>query len=306
MRVLITGWPSFLDGEATAGDVLAMEAVHRAIATTGVPCDAAWSPVFRPAGPSLADASPDRYTHLVFACGPVQGEQIRRLHERYRHCRRIAVGVSVIDPSDSAVQGFHTVLARDGDGTEPRRDLAAEPSVPDVPVVGVLFAPRQPEYGPRRRHERVESEIISWLAERDCAPVPLDTRLDGRPGLNAATPAQFEAIVRRMDLVVTTRLHGLVLALKNGVPALAIDPVEGGAKVGAQARAWDWPAVVVAGPGTPALDVDALGRYWDWCLSGGAAARAWECAGPSESAADPVSLSADLLDALGLQPDLTG
>lgn len=29
-RVLVTGWPSFLHGEATAGDVLAMEAVRRA------------------------------------------------------------------------------------------------------------------------------------------------------------------------------------------------------------------------------------------------------------------------------------
>jgi hypothetical protein len=28
MRVLVTGWSSFLDGEATAGDVLSMEAVR--------------------------------------------------------------------------------------------------------------------------------------------------------------------------------------------------------------------------------------------------------------------------------------
>lgn len=32
-------------------------------------------------------------------------------------------------------------------------------------------------------------------------------------------------MLRRLDVVVTTRLHGLVLALKNGVPALAVDPV---------------------------------------------------------------------------------
>jgi Polysaccharide pyruvyl transferase len=38
-------------------------------------------------------------------------------------------------------------------------------------------------------------------------------------------------IVGRLDFVVTMRLHGLVLALKHGVPALAVDPVADGAAV---------------------------------------------------------------------------
>ncbi len=44
-----------------------------------------------------------------------------------------------------------------------------------------------------------------------------------------------------MDIVVTTRLHGMVLALKNGVPAIAVDPIVGGAKITQQARAINWP-----------------------------------------------------------------
>lgn len=298
MRVLITGWPSFLHGEATAGDVLAMQAVHEALTSAGVPCQAAWSPVFRPGGPSLDDADPVRFTHLVFACGPAHGEQIQRLHERFARCRRIAVGVSVIDPADPAVLGFHAVLARDGGGGEPRRDLAAEPSMPDVPVVGIALAPGQPEYGSRRRHERVEEELTGWLNARDCARVPLDTRLDVNGWRNATTPGQTEALIRRLDLVVTTWLHGLVLALKNGVPALAIDPVEGGAKVGAQARAWNWPALVTAGSGSPALCPDELERHWEWCLAGRAAAAAWDVGLGSER-----PLTQDLLTALGTRED---
>jgi polysaccharide pyruvyl transferase len=295
MRVLITGWPSFLNGEATAGDVLAMEAVSEALLAAGVPCELAWSPVFRPSGPSLSEADPDRFTHLLFVCGPIFGEQVQRLHERYANCRRIAVGVSVVDPADPAALGFHEVLARDGGGAEPRRDLAAERSVPDVPVVGIALAPGQPEYGPRRAHERVEAELTRWLNTRECARVAFDTRLDLYGWRNPTSPAETEALIRRLDLVVTTRLHGMVLALKNGVPALAIDPVEGGAKVAAQARAWGWPALITARSGTPALPIDELERHWAWCLAGRAAATAWDLginSGPP--------LTKDLLAALGL------
>lgn len=295
MHVLITGWPSFPEGEPTAGDVLAMEAVHEALTSAGVPAELVWSPVFRPAGLSLADAEPERYTHLIFVAGPVHGEQVRRLHTRYRHCRRIAVGVSVVDPTDPAVLGFHQVLARDGQGEEPRRDLAAGRAVRDVPVVGVMMSPVRVEYGGRRRNEEVEQELGRWLDSRECALVPLATTLEPYGWRTPGSPAQVEAIVRRMDVVITMSLHGLVLALKNGVPALAVDPVEGGAKVSAQARAWQWPAFVVAGGGTPSLSHAELERHWEWCLSGHGSAAAWQRTGTALP-----SLTHDLLHALGI------
>lgn len=299
MRVLITGWPSFLNGEATAGDVLAMEAVQETLARAGVAAELAWSPVFRPSGPSLAEAEPGRYTHLIFACGPLFGEQVQRLHERYAHCRRIAVGVSVVDPADPAALGFHEVIARDGDGRQPRRDLSAQRPMPDVPVVGVALAPGQPEYGTRRAHDQVEAELTRWLNTKDCARVPFDTRLDLYGWRNPTTPAQTEAIIRRCDLVVTSRLHGMVLALKNGVPALAVDPVVGGAKVAAQALAWGWPAVLAARAETPALPLAELERHWAWCLAGRAAATAWDL---SLNADHP--LTDDLLAVLGLRENV--
>ncbi|PZS37364.1 MAG: hypothetical protein DLM62_19660 [Pseudonocardiales bacterium] len=52
-----------------------------------------------------------------------------------------------------------------------------------------------------------------------------DTRLDGQDWRFAQTPGQLESMIRRLDVVVTTRMHGLVLALKNGIPALAVDPI---------------------------------------------------------------------------------
>jgi hypothetical protein len=297
MRVLVVGWPSFVHGEATAGDVLAMEAVRAALAKAGVECHLAWSPDFRPNDLGLDQADPVFYTHLVFACGPLHGRQIEDLHRRYAHCTRVAVGVSVSDLDDPAVTGFDAVLARDAPVEAPRRDLAALPATPSVPVAGVVLAPGQDEYGEPQRHERVERELTSWLATRDCARLPLDTRLDPRDWRLFTTAAELESVLRRLDVVVTTRLHGLVLALKNGVPALAVDPVGGGAKVTAQARAWSWPAVVTppaTGEDEPVLDAAELGGWWDWCLSPEGGGRA--SALPADAA-----MIGELLDVLGLR-----
>lgn len=74
--------------------------------------------------------------------------------------------------------------------------------------------------------------------------MPVDTRLDPRQWRNPSTPGQLDSVLCRLDAVLTTRLHGLVLALRLGVPVLAVDPVNGGGKVGAQAAAWGWPALV--------------------------------------------------------------
>ncbi|MFG2091568.1 MULTISPECIES: polysaccharide pyruvyl transferase family protein [unclassified Spirillospora] len=293
-RVLVTGWPSFLHGEATAGDVLAMEAVGGALTGAGVECELAWSPVLRPGGVDLDTADPGRYTDVVFVCGPAHGEQVRGLHRRYARCRRIAVGVSVIDPDDPAVTGFDAVLARDAPAAGPRPDLSALLSAGSVPVVGVVLAPGQPEYGERGRHGAVEDELMGWLAVRSCARLPLDTRLDPRDWRLFTTAAELESVFRRLDLVVTTRLHGLVLALKNGVPALVVDPVGGGAKVSAQARVWGWPAVVTVprNGGPPLLDPVELDRWWAWALSAEGAGRA--------SAVPPAgTMLGELLDVLG-------
>ncbi|MGH3900880.1 MAG: hypothetical protein ACRDTA_22075 [Pseudonocardiaceae bacterium] len=108
---------------------------------------------------------PTAYTHLVFICGPVHGEQLLSLHNRFDRCRRIAVGVTVLDLADPAVTGFDVVLARDTPKGQGRRDLAASASTDLVPVVGVVLAPGQREYGQRRRHDEVHQQITAWLVE---------------------------------------------------------------------------------------------------------------------------------------------
>jgi hypothetical protein len=269
MRVLLTGWFSFRHGEATAGDVLAAQAVAAALDAAGVAYDIAWSPVFRPGALELAEAAPERYTHLIFACGPVHGDQIAGLHTRYRSCRRIAVGVSVVDENDPACQGFDVLLPRDAPGRAPVRDLVPA-MLPEqagrgaLPVTGVFLTTGQGEYGRRRQHDLVSSRLTAWLNTKRCAPVPLDTRLDSGDWRLCSSPEALATLISRLDIVVTMRLHGLVLALRAGVPVLAVDPVAGGGKVTAQAAAWDWPAVLAAEQVT---EQSLLDERWDWCRS---------------------------------------
>ncbi|TQS45934.1 polysaccharide pyruvyl transferase family protein [Cryptosporangium phraense] len=301
-RVLVTGWYSFLHGEATAGDVLAGDAVTATLDAAGIPYDVAWSPGFRADGLHLEDADPDEYHTVVFACGPLHSNApgsgipspLLDLHARFTRCRRIAVGVSVLDATDPAVTGFDVVLPRDGAGSDPQPDLALAAPEPDaVPVVGVILTDGQHEYGVRRRHGSVASALTGWLHGLDVARVPLDTRLDAHDWRLFATPGQLRSVLSRLDVVVTTRLHGLVLGLQAGVPVLAVDPVDGGAKVTAQARALDWPAVLDADR------LDELPEWWDWCRSPAAHHRA-----AAYRSGRPDGLTRGLIEALGVLPQV--
>ena len=50
----------------------------------------------------------------------------------------------------------------------------------------------------------------------------IDTRLDVPNNSGLRTPAEIESLIAAMDVMVTTRLHGTVLALRNGVPAIPL------------------------------------------------------------------------------------
>jgi hypothetical protein len=295
MKVALTGWFSFRDGEVTAGDLLALDSVRLAAEAAQVPYETFWSPGFRAGGPSLDSLPvPAPHSHMVFVCGPLHGEQIARLHKIFAASRRIAAGVSVIDPDDPVVTGFDRILARDAPGAPVTADLSVSaPLSPTPPVTAVVLTGGQGEYGSRRRHGQVAAAVTARLAERDAALVPLDTRASAGDWALPSTAAQFEAVVRRMDLVVTNRLHGLALALRRGVPVLAVDPVDGGAKLSAQARVWDWPAVL-----TPSeVESDAFDHWWSWCLGEGRGVAGDRRQHPPRAGAD--AMTAALIDMLG-------
>jgi polysaccharide pyruvyl transferase WcaK-like protein len=138
--------------------------------------------------------------------------------------------------------------------------------------VGVILIHPQEEYGRRDRHREAHAALRRVLDAREVAAVPIDTRLDeNQTGLH--TPAAVDSLIARMDMVVTTRLHGTVLALKNGVPALAVDPIDGGAKIIRQAQVVGWPVV----HRVESLDHESLLRDFHYGLTDAARTQARAC-----------------------------
>ncbi|MGY1847779.1 MULTISPECIES: polysaccharide pyruvyl transferase family protein [unclassified Blastococcus] len=260
MRVLVAGWFSFDEVIATVGDELGADAVAGWLTELGIDHDVAWAP-YLGRGVHWRDVDPADYTHLVFTTGPVGRDlaPLRELTATFATARRLAVNVSVVD--DAVRSMFDEVWERDApDITRP--DLAVEGPAPEAPVLAVAFAPVQGEYGDRSRADRVRGVIEEWLAARALPWFPIDTDLFDKP--HPRRPAQVEALLRRADAVVSMRLHGLVLGLKNDRPVIACDPIAGGAKVTGQARALDWPLVLDAEEVTAESLDEALAR----CLSG--------------------------------------
>lgn len=246
-RVLVCGWFSFPWMGATAGDLLAARTVGRWLDDAGVAHDVAVSEALAdhvPGGVRWDEVPADRYSDVAVVCGPVgDAPPLTDLLARFAGARRWALDVTMLQRREDW-DPFDRWWARDGDpAAEPRPDLAlAAPGAP-APVVALVLAHEQQEYADRR-HAGVHAVLRSVLAATDVAVVEVDTCFDPANQTGLRTAAQVEGVLRAADLVVTTRLHGLVLGLRNGTPVLAVDPVAGGAKVAAQAGALGWPEVL--------------------------------------------------------------
>jgi hypothetical protein len=259
MRVLVTGWFSFDEVIATVGDELGVDVVVGWLTELGIDHDVAWAP-YLGRGPHWRDLDPTGYTHLVFVSGPLMDMPlVQELTAAFAHAQRWAVNVSIVPDDASGL--FHQVWARDAPGLS-RPDLAIDTRTPDVPVVAVAFAPAQEEYGSRNQAEHVRAAIEGWLRARGMPWFELDMDLFDKP--YERFPSQVEALIRRADVVVSMRLHALVLGLAHGVPVVACDAVVGGAKVSAQAAALGWPVVLRAGE----IDPTTLDAALEHALSG--------------------------------------
>lgn len=256
-RALIAGWFTFKNNKATFGDSRAMEVTAAWLHEAGIPFDVVGEEGNRVPGVSWETLDPSAYTIFIFVCGPWWGAP--RILDRFSHCLKIGIDLTL---NGSGTLGFDVVIPRDGLGEE-NPDLAlASHNVP-VPVVGVALVHPQPFYASRQRHAHVQAVVDAFVASGTVAPLFLDTLLMHNPG-KLTTADQFASLVARTDVVLTTRLHGLVFALSSGVPAVAIDPVAGGAKVSAQARALGWPVIL---PGE-SLSCDELEAEVHRCASG--------------------------------------
>lgn len=254
-RVLVAGWFSFANGHATAGDLLAADLAREWARAAGFAVHVAVDPPFTD-GVDWRTVDPAAYAHVVFVCGPFEhNENERAFLGRFRDRHLIGLDLTMLVPLD-VWQPFDVLLERDSTVTV-RPDVVFAHAEPLVPVVGVCLV----EPYPAGDTATIDAAVARLLAGRSVAAVPIDTRLDhNATGLR--TPGEIAALVARMDAVVTSRLHGMVLALAHGVPAVVIDPEPGGAKLLRQARAVGWPLCFTV----DALDDGDLARALDRCL----------------------------------------
>lgn len=251
---------------STVGDIEVLRQVERRLDVLGMDHDV--SP-YTDASLGVDDSwldrhtlEPARYTHLIVICGPftrAMAAQHAGIFGRFRHCVHIGVNLTMVEPVGD-FNPFEVLLERDSDRTV-RADLSFREASARVPVIGLCLASAQREYGERRRGDLAAEKLRRLLRDAGAAVVEMDTSVPvetNRFGLSNG--AQFEAICARLDAMVTTRLHGMVLALKNGVPVLAIDPVAGGDKVTRQARHLGWPEVFDADTATDTELAAALAR----------------------------------------------
>jgi hypothetical protein len=270
VKALVAGWFSFERMGATSGDLLVRDIVCQWLAGANCPFDVAVAKPFV-GGVDWQSADVSEYSHLIFVCGPFgDGWPITDFLARFAACRLVGVNLSMVETLESW-DPFDFLLERDSSSTS-RPDLSFLSERPLVPVVGLVLVHDQKEYRGRALHHAANEAIHRLVASREISAIHIDTRLDvNASGLRTA--AEVESCIARMDLVLTTRLHGLVLALKNGVPALAIDPISGGGKVRRQAETIGWPLVFAS----EKLDDAELARGFDYCLQAEAKARARRC-----------------------------
>lgn len=261
-RALISGHFSLPGGGGTFGDLEACEKVCEWLTEVGIPFDVASNFEDGLEGLALEQANPADYGLFIFVCGPWYPEKPvpAMILRRFAHCLKIGVNLTVSQPGSA---GFDILLARDNP-TEIRADLAFGRSVQSVPVVGVLLVERQAGYGSRQRHRYVRQVFEAYLQSHQVVPIWLDTIVHGnQTGLQTAQ--QFESLLRKVDVLITNRLHGLVLGLKNSIPVVAVDAIAGGGKVSAQAKALGWPILIPV----EELDVEKLAETVTLCFQNG-------------------------------------
>lgn len=270
-KTLLTGWFTFGRANATAGDLYVRDLVAGWLREAGHDVEVAGLPPFD-GDVDWRHADPAAYDHVVFACGPFHRQPNRMtslLLKRYGGARWAGLNLTMLEPL-TQWNPFDLLWQRDAPGSA-RPDLTFLVDPVPVPVIGVCLVEEQREHADGL-HAQAGAAIAELVAAREVATVAIDTRLDRPQPLR--TPDEVRSLIGRMDALVTTRLHGTVLALATGVPPLVIDPIAGGAKVLRQAEHLDWPARFTA----DALDPAALERALTWCLTDEARARARACA----------------------------
>lgn len=257
MKILLAWYGSFARN-GTLGDYLSVKALAGFLESEGFQFDCASSRPYEGLNGrmvSLDCISPSGYDTLVFCCGPVMksNRKLVSLFEAFAHAHKIGVGVSLFQPGHfNYYNPFDYVLSRENTANN-HEDIAIIAPASACPArsgaknltVGLVLRGKQGEYGAENCKSDAANQLLRSLA-RDLTGknTPLIARmLDSRHRKSQiveidnhlesckSAPEEIECRYRQCDLILTTRFHGAIMALRNDIPFIAVDQISGGAKV---------------------------------------------------------------------------
>lgn len=257
-RTLLVAWYGSFAGHGTIGDLLALQSVVSHLVGLGHRVYHASAQDLNIEGSqrvSWQDVPPSAFDAFLFVCGPIlkQHPQIQALFKKFEHLSKFGVGVSLFPPDHfNYINPFDKVLAREGQ-PEQFEDVAilsptrhTRPTqVPGQPfTIGLVLRGPQSEYGP---------DLCLWEQTEQLVLEAANQLLQQRPGRlirienhlqqSGLSPTELEAQYAACDLIFTSRFHGAMLALRHHIPFIAIDQIQGGAKVRELVGGTFWPYV---------------------------------------------------------------
>jgi len=182
---------------------------------------------------------------MIFVCGPIVDDwrpfqdliRVMQLNE----IPFIGVNVSILKPQTNP---FTKTIAREGlsksffdlsplqtaDGNflaHFKRKLQVKKSI----KVGVVLRGHQIEYGEERCNCEVAKQLIYHALEKLEFDAIEICHIDHKLKENALSVSEYDQLYQSLDFVLTTRFHGAIMAVRNLIPFIAIDQIEGGMKV---------------------------------------------------------------------------
>ena len=254
-RRLLVAWYGAFAGHGTVGDVFALETLVTHLVGRGHRVSHATADRISIVGSERVQwdtALPNDFDAVMFVCGPILSFHPRTnaFFQRFASVPLAGVGVSMMPASHPHhTNPFRFVLAREGWG-ERHGDLAILAPQPihapvrHRPKIGLSLRGRQTEYGEDRclwqQTESLARELAKVARERIDADI-LD--IENHLARSGRMASEIEAQYGECSLVITSRFHGAIAAIRQGVPYVAIDQIKGGAKLTSLLAPLSWPHV---------------------------------------------------------------
>jgi hypothetical protein len=254
---LIASWATIDHRHATIGDRLAVQVVIDALGRAGVPTALPSRDQFRAGQLDLSEQA-----ILVWVCGPIDFSYDKQQEILGRNGTGWVITDATLITTDlSAPVQADISTIRDGPGRPTSADFAVlAPPENAAQIAAVILRGHQPEYrqAPSVHHD-VEAAVAAALNATLHYQVPLSTR--NQPGIPPGkAAAALEFLLQIAAVVITSRLHGIVHAVRAGVLPIVIDEIIGGGKITACATAFGLP-VLSPGPDLAERLIEALANH---------------------------------------------